>query len=239
MADRQKTFPRKNRVPSGPRRMRAPRSNSVERSQRASERRPIIHGDATHKIFDGVCFHRPGTIATCSIEVTGIMVAFVAYNHTFSLCIFPNRRETHTQLECSDLVSWNIFQRRPHLVGGELQRVVLEIQVYDVLRITWQCRERLVLSIIVSALPTTGSIIGIPMQVRELIGRFPLSDANQLCISNRRILDGWLSPHRTQISLYGQRCIGFEPSAVGRDPAWSDRWMLFGSLVDVVDCLCE
>lgn len=89
MADRQQTFPRKNRVPSDPRWMREPRSSSVERSQRASERRPTIYGDATHEIFDGVCFHRPGTIATRSVEVIGIMVAFVAYNHTLAYVFSP------------------------------------------------------------------------------------------------------------------------------------------------------
>lgn len=81
------------------------------------------------------------------------MVTFVAYIHKpyFSYISFFNRKVSagnhSTQLKCSNLVSWNIFQRRPHLVRCKLERVVLKIQVYDVLRITWQRRERFVLFI--------------------------------------------------------------------------------------------
>lgn len=142
----------------------------------------------THKIFDGVCFHRPGTIATRSVKVIGIMVAFVAYNHSLAYVFFllSNRQiSTGGAIPSSNAVIWSLGI---YFSADLIWSVVSCNELFWKFKSTTYCvsRGRVVKDSYYQSLALVArntiinSLASIPMQVQELIGRFPLSDANQL-----------------------------------------------------------
>lgn len=140
----------------------------------------------THKIFDGVCFHRPGTIATRSVKVIGIMVAFVAYNHTLAyVFLIAKYRPGGGAIPSSNAVIWSLGI---YFSADLIWSVVSCNELFWKFKSTTYCvsRGRVVKDsyyrslALVARNTIINSLASIPMQVQELIGRFPLSDANQL-----------------------------------------------------------